>query len=302
MKKIFKYVPIILGLVMVMSSCGDDDDTEPVSTTPAPSLNYSINSSADKSSYDVTTREAITISITANKIGTGRDLDLIRISQNGANVINSMMFSVGNNTYDFSTAADQTIKNADDETFTVSGTFTGISLNVGTTTYTVTVTDKDGVATTKSFDIVVAEPQIPFTSVDTASIWNINGSLSGSYDLDNDVNVSRTLAPVLADIENTDALSAAFTGSFKIGNNKGGNLLKASASFDFANATVTSAAAEFNGGGTPGKTVTNPANGDVYIFDKGNGSFIAVQISDLDPANTAGSMTNTGIMTFIYKK
>lgn len=294
MKKIFKYVPIILGLVMVMSSCGDDDETEPVASTPAPTLNYSVNSSADMSSYSLTTGDPVTIAITANKLGTGKDLDLISISQNGANVTNSMMFTIGNNTYDFSTSADQEIKNADDETFQAIGTFVGITSNVGTTTYTITVKDKDGVATTKSFDIVVADATTPLSTMKSGYFYHVGGSLAGRWNVSTDTSIAGT-GTVL---ENTDVAGDPFTGAFSL--SMGSTMVVGTAS-NYDDATVESAEATYNAG-TAVTTNTSPAVNDVYVVKTATGDYIVIKVTAIDPADNTCNCGNTGKMSFNYKK
>tara|TARA_B110000503_G_scaffold140881_1_gene232944 strand:- start:1103 stop:2011 length:909 start_codon:yes stop_codon:yes gene_type:complete len=302
MKNIFKYVPIILGLVMVMSSCGDDDITAPASSAPAPTLNYSVNSSADMSSYSLTTGDAVTIAITANKLGTGKDLDLISISQNGANVTNSMSFTIGNNTYDFSTSAEQKIQNADDETFQAIGTFIGIASNSGTTTYAITVKDRDGVTTTKSFNIVVAAPTSPFTISKTGVIYHIEGQGRGSWNLETDTTVSKATSATMADIRNADAAGDPFTGAFRVGTSRTTTtFVVAATGYDFDNATVTGATAAYNAG--TAVTSATPTVGAVYIYSV-NGTITLVKVSEINASfNNAGAWTgNLGRMTFDYKK
>ena len=294
MKKIFKYVPIILGLVMVMSSCGDDDETEPVASTPAPTLNYSVNSSADMSSYSLTTGDPVTIAITANKLGTGKDLDFISISQNGANVTNSMMFTIGNNTYDFSTSADQEIKNADDETFQAIGTFVGITSNVGTTTYTITVKDKDGVATTKSFDIVVADATTPLSTMKSGYFYHVGGSLAGRWNVSTDTSIAGT-GTVL---ENTDVAGDPFSGAFSL--SMGSTMVVGTAS-NYDDATVESAEATYNAG-TAVTTNTSPVVNDVYVVKTATGDYIVIKVTGINAADNTCNCGNTGKMSFNYKK
>lgn len=294
MKKIFKYVPIILGLVMVMSSCGDDDETAPAASAPAPTLNYSVNSSADMSSYALNTNEAVTIAITANKLGTGKDLDFISIAQNGANVTNSMMFTVGNNTYDFSTAADQSIKNDDDETFQVIGTFTGITSNVGTTTYTITVKDRDGVTTSKSFDIVVADPTTPLSTMKSGYFYHVGGSLAGRWNVSTDTSIAGTGTL----LENTDVAGDPFTGAFDL--SMGSTMVVGSAS-NYDNATVESAEATYNAG-TAVTANNTPVVNDVYVVKTATGDYIVIKVTDINAADNTCVCGNRGKMSFIYKK
>lgn len=294
MKKIFKYVPIILGLVMVMSSCGDDEEDAP-DTVSTPSLNISVNSSADQSSYTVAPGDAITLAITAAKAD--RDLDLISISQNGANVSTGIIFTVGNNTYDFSTNAGQSLGNADDETLSATGTFTDITSNVGITTYSVKVTDKDGVSTTKSFDIVVEAPATPLATTVSGAFYHIAGTEAGAWNISTDMSVSLGTVQTGTVLTNNDVAGDPFTGSFDLST---GSTMVIGTTSDYTDATVESAEATYNAG-TSVTANSTPAVGDVYVVKMENGNYAVISITALDPDDTT-SPGNKGIISFDYKK
>jgi len=308
MKKIFKYLPIILGLVMVMSSCGGDDETQPATAAASPSLNISVNGAADQSTYTVDPNASITIAITANKVTTERDLDVIRIDQNGVNALasgTSFEFNSATEVYDFTSNADVTIKNDDDEIFNVTGVFTNITSSVGITTYTITVTDKDGTATTRSFDLVVESPTVPFNETKTGKIWHINSSARGSWNLklDSAITSNNDVNEMTADIINTTAVSSAMDGAFKVGDTRTNtNFVIADSMFDYDNATITSATASYNAGTADADKADIAVVGNVYLFMVGS-DVMAVKITELnatDATNTNG--TSTGFMSFEYKK
>ena len=308
MKKKFKYLPIILGLVMVMSSCGDDDETQPETAAASPSLNISVNGTADQSIYTVDPNASITIAITANKVTTERDLDVIRIDQNGANALasgTSFEFNSATETYDFTSNADVTIKNDDDEIFNVTGVFTNITSSVGITTYNITVTDKNGTATTRSFDLVVESPAVPFTETKTGNIWHINSSARGSWNLKSDsaITSNNGVNEMTADIINTTTVSSAMDGAFKVGDTRTNtNFVIAASMFDYDNATITSATEAYNAGTADADKADIAVVGNVYLFMVGS-DVMAVKITELnatDATNTSG--TSTGFMSFEYKK
>jgi hypothetical protein len=308
MKKIFKYLPIILGLVMVMSSCGDDDETQPATAAASPSLNISVNGTADQSTYTVDPNASITIAITANKVTTERDLDVIRIDQNGANALasgTSFEFNSATEMYDFTSNADVTIKNDDDEIFNVTGVFTNITSSVGITTYTITVTDKDGTATTRSFDLVVESPTVPFNETKTGNIWHISSSAKGSWNLRSDsaITSDNGVNEMTADIINTTAVLSAMDGAFKVGDTRTNtNFVIADSMFDYDNATITSATEAYNAGTADADKADVAVVGNVYLFMVGS-DVMAVKITELNATDaTNTTSTSTGFMSFEYKK
>ncbi|MBL4710408.1 MAG: hypothetical protein JKY48_18415 [Flavobacteriales bacterium] len=299
MKKIFKYVPVILGLMMVMSSCTDDDETTPADAASTPSVSYTVGTTSNLASYDLTTGStATTITINVQKTGTGKDIDVISISQSGANVTTGFVLTTSTESYDFSAGSDVTIKNDDDESFVGSGSF-NITSNVGTTTYTIKATDKDGVSTSKSFDIVVADPVTAFTSTNNGTIYHIGGSLKGSWNLSADsAEASNTMATGTI-LSNLDMAGAAFTGQIALSDTL--SFTKAAVSFDYANATVTSTEAALNASTNSVSVVNNPAIGDVYFIRNQTG-IIALKVTGFDASDNTCNCGNTGKLTFEYKK
>lgn len=306
MKKIFKYVPIILGLVMVMSSCGDDDETEPVAAVVNPTLVVSVNGSqiASGATIDVLTNSTVTLAITANKVGNGRDLDVMSITQSGPNSATPFNIQAGaNDPYNFADGTGQTLKGDDDETFTGTGVFTSITGNTGSTAYNVTVTDKEGKSTSVTFSIVVADPVVStaFTVNKTGSINHIEGRGIGSWNLATDTTVAKSMSTTMADIRNTNTAGDPFTGAFRVGTSRTTtDFVVAAATYDYDAADVEGATAAYSAGAKV--TTATPTVGSVYIFSV-NGTITLVKVTEIDASFNGGSWVgNLGKMTFTYKR
>jgi phosphatidylethanolamine-binding protein (PEBP) family uncharacterized protein len=305
MKKIFKYVPIILGLVMVMSSCGDDDETEPaVVINPTLSVSVNGNQVASGATVNVETGDSVSLSITANRVGSGKDLNTMSITQSGANQTTPFNIQAGDNDpYTFGDGNPQTLKNADDETFVGTGVFTGITGTEGTTTYTITVTDKDALSTTVSFSIAVANAvtATPLSITKTGHFWHVAGPTTsvGAWNISTDTLAPSGSVQTGTVLTNTDAASTTFTGGFSLST---GSDMVVGTSANFDNATVESATATYTAGA---KLTVNasPAVGDVYVIKMANGNYVVAKVTILDPTDTSGGgTTNVGKMTFDYKK
>lgn len=305
MKKQFRRIlPFVLGIAMVFTACSEDDDVTPPAGTPTPDVTVTIGGEKNMETYSVKQGAGVTIDLRAlSASGGGAKLKTISINQNGDNALTAGtafdFVSAKNNTYDFSTNAEQNIKNAEDEDLSLTGTFTNITSNLGTTTYNVKVTDKDGVSFTRTFKITV---YTTFATTKTGQIYHISGTSLGSYDLTNDVGISSANAST-SDITNTDAAGAAFTGSFKVGSaNLLTNIVKVPAGgYDYDNASKQEAM-DVYAAGTPIRSVTNPKKDDMYIFNLTNGNYVVVKITDVLPTDNTCNCTNKGKMEFEYKK
>lgn len=306
--KFLKYIPIALGAVMMMASCADDDEENPQNndpTTPKPTVSVTVNGETNSDVYEVTTGDTIYVGMNAlTAAGGGAKLEVVSLSQSGENISNnvSMTASASGDTYDFFTGADVSIKNADNENLTLSGTFNNITASVGQTTYEFTVKDKDGLITRNSFKIQVSDPSTPFTATETGEVYHILGTQIGSWSLTSDAAISSSGGNESnAHIINTDA-AGSFSGKFKVGDSLfTTTFVKASTSFDYANATVESADATFTAGTATTFTAAAPSVGDVFIYDI-NGDFIVVKITTIDPNADCNGCNNPGKMEFEYKK
>lgn len=310
-KRIFKYIPIALVAIM-MASCADDDEENPLNdnpTVPKPTIEVSVNGETNQSTYEVLQNDTVEIYMTAlAAAGGGANLDVVSLSQTGNNATNSnftLTASESGDPYDFSTGSEQNIKNADNERLTLSGSFSNITGNVGNTTYEFTVKDKDGLIATNSFTIEVVT-STPFASTNTGEIWHIRGLKRGSWSLtaDSAISAINSQNENEADIINTDAAGVTFTGSFKVGDNRANTtFVKASSAFDYTNATQEDAMTAFNAGTATSVTASAPAVGDVFIYQLGGGNYTVVKITSIDPTASCGAgCNNPGKMDFEYKK
>lgn len=309
-KKFFKYIPIALGAIMMMASCADDDEENPLNdnpTVPKPTVEVSVNGETGMDIYEVLVGETIVLNMSAfPAVNGGANLDVVSLSQQGVNATNNfiLMASESGDPYDFSTAAEVDIKNVDNERLILSDTLSNITVNTGETTYDFTVKDKDGLIGTSSFKIQVNNPTTPFTSTETGEIWHIAGQNRGSWSLTQDTSIAIANSESEAEIVNTDAAAATFTGEFKVGDNLSSTtFVKAATSFDYANATVESAEIAYTNGTASTSTLTAPTVDDVYIFKLDNGNHAVVKITSIDPNADCGvGCLNTGKMEFEYKK
>ncbi len=305
MKKQFrKILPFAFGIAMVFTACTKEGDVTTPAGTPTPDVTVTIGGEKNMETYSVKQGNGVTIDLAAlSASGGGAKLNTISIDQNGPNALaggTSFPFvSAENNTYDFSTNAELNIKNAENESLSLTGTFTTITSTLGTTTYKVKVTDRDGVSFTRTFKI---EVYTTFASTKTGQIYHISGSELGSYDLTNDAGVSSTNAGN-ADISNTDAAGSAFTGSFKVGNlNLLTNIVKVPVDgYDYDRASKQEAA-DVYAAGTPIRSITSPKKDDLYIFNLANGDLAVVKITSVVPGDNTCNCNNKGIMEFEYIK
>lgn len=306
--KLFKYVPLAIGAIMMMASCADDDEENPQNsdpTVPKPTVEVTVNGESDLDIYEVTTGDTIFMEMNAlTAAGGGAKLDVVSLSQSGTNLSNniSMTASGSGDPYDFFSGADVDIKNADNENLSLSGTFTNITSSVGETTYEFTVKDRDGLITTNSFKIQVSDPTTPFTSTETGEVYHILGSNIGSWSLTADAAISSSAGNESnAHIINTN-IAGSFDGSFKVGDSLSTtSFVKAASTFDYTNATIESAEAAFTAGTGVTATTIAPTVGDVYIYDI-DGDYVVVKITAIDPNNNDCNCNNTGKIEFEYKK
>lgn len=276
----------LLSIGIIVSSCSDDDDGDPNAPDPILTLTELTTGESDG---NATVTPGTTLQFMWDARKANDDLETFEISMSGPNAISPVPTSNQGNTFPYD------IANADDElyidTLTITaGTFSGV------TTYSFTVTDKNGSTVTKTFDITVV--QVMNTTV-TGAFFHIQGSLQGSYDLVNDTAVSATEPDNVKDMRNTDLAAATFTGSWESANST--EFVKDN-SFDYANASVQSATAAF-AAGTASTTVVNPANGDIYIAKlRGSAQYAVIQITNVDPTDNTCNCGNPGKITFDYKK
>jgi hypothetical protein len=221
------------------------------------------------------------------------DMETFAVSITGTNTPNPIPTSLGGNTFPYD------IANADDETYIDTLIFPNAGINLGVTSYTFSVTDRDGNTDQVSFTVTVEANATPMNNEVNGAFFHIAGSLEGAYDLVSGNVVSASQPDDAKDMENTDAAGAAFTGSWAAQN---ATMFVKDNSFDYDNATVEAATAAYNGG-TPAASVSNPSAGDIYIAKlRGGSTYAVIKIVEVDPSDNSCNCGNTGKITFDFKK
>jgi hypothetical protein len=288
MKNLKLFALGLLGFSMVLTSCSDDEDDAP---NPVITVEEAL-SGADQGSVTVTPNETVQLAWNARKEGTGAELETFAISSQGVNSINPIPTSNNGNTFPYS------IANADDDQYIDYIEFNA-GANLGTTTWSFTVTDKDGKSATASFAVEVANASTPLGNETMGAFFHIGGSLQGAYDLVSGAVVAAAGADSDKDMRNTDMAGAAFTGSWEAGNAT--EYVKDN-SYDYANATEEGAMAAYSAGSAT-TSVSNPAANDIYIAKlRGGSDYAVIRITDVDPTNNDCNCGNTGKIEFDFKK
>lgn len=290
MKKLRLFALGLLGFSMVLTSCSEDDDDDAV-TNPVLTISESISGESD-GDVIVAPNTTIRLEWNARKEGTGAELKTFVVSSQGANTITPVPTSNAGNDFPYD------IANADDDQY-VDYIEMSSGANIGLTTWSFTVTDKDGNTATATFTIDVQNAATPLATVTMGGFFHIGGSLQGAYDLVSGAVVAAAGADADKDMVNTDAAGDAFTGSWDAANAT--QYVKAN-SFDYANATEEAATAAY-AAGTASGTVTNPAQDDIYIAKlRGADTYAAIKITSVDAANNDCACGNTGKVEFDFKK
>jgi hypothetical protein len=146
MKKVFNlYLPaLLMGAVLFLSSCGEDEDPDP--TKPDPSLSVTVNGQ----SGEVFANASIPLNFvwTAQEAPGGANLREFRLTQSGSNVINPLPNTSGGQALPYSISTTSSNRNSYRDSITIQ------SGNVlGKTTYVFEVVDRDN--KTRSVTIVV---------------------------------------------------------------------------------------------------------------------------------------------------
>lgn len=300
MKKLKLMALGLLGVSMfTFTSCAEDEDTE----APSPNLTVTASTAsitgAANESITISSGTTVDFAISAQSVG-GTDLKSIQLIITGVNATTNLPESVGG--YDYSSSAVVDLDNADEDVYSdilsVDGIYFGTE---GKTTYRFILTDNNNKSTARDIEVNVTNPE-PLNTEVTGAFFHIGGSLQGAYDLVDNKLISGSGAsadPTKQDMKNTDAAGNIFTGSWTAAN---ATLFVKSNGFDYANATVSSAAAAY-ADGTPGSNVGNPINGDIYIAKlRGTGDFAVIKIVSVDPTDNTCACGNRGKITFDFKK
>ena len=210
------------------------------------------------------------------------------------NVVNPIPQSVAGNDFPYS------ISNSDDDQY-IDKIALQSGANIGITTWTFTVTDKDGKSASASITVDVQSATTPLATEVMGAFFHIEGSEHGAYDLVSGASVAASGSDADKDMINTDAAGDPFTGSWMSGTGNNTTFVKVTG-FDYDNATVESAMAAYNGG-TSSSSVVDPVPGDIYVaLLRGGSDYAVIKVTKVDPADNTCNCGNTGIIEFDYKK
>jgi hypothetical protein len=292
MKKLFNYAMALAAGSFLFTSCASDDinDDTPRPTITVTEVNFGINNG----DVEATPGSTLVFRWNAVKAGGGEDFDKFEVFQTGVNVTTPLPNTAGNRTLPL-TSMPSAIRSQYIDTLVLNA-----GSNLGVTTYTFRVTDKNGLTAESVVRVDVKASGTPMTTEVTGQFFHIGGSLQGSYNLVAAANVASTAANEgVRDMSNTDAIGSPFTGSWDAKNST--RFVKANG-FDYAGATVQAAEAAYNAG-TAAAAVNGPVVGDIYIARlRGANDFAVIKITSVDPNNNDCNCGNRGKITFDFKK
>lgn len=289
MKKLKLFALGLIGATFLFTtSCEEDEDA------PNPVLSVSEAISGSTGTVTVAPNTDIELSWNARKEGSGAELKTFAISVQGVNVVNPIPQSVAGNDFPYS------ISNSDDDQY-IDKIALQSGANIGITTWTFTVTDKDGKSASASITVDVQSATTPLATEVMGAFFHIEGSEHGAYDLVSGASVAASGSDADKDMINTDAAGDPFTGSWMSGTGNNTTFVKVTG-FDYDNATVESAMAAYNGG-TSSSSVVDPVAGDIYVaLLRGGSDYAVIKVTKVDPADNTCNCGNTGIIEFDYKK
>jgi hypothetical protein len=273
MKKVKGLFIAALAAATVFTSCTKDEDKL------GPEIKYIEFNGADQ---EITLGEGVEIELTV-VAGDGKlvpgDLKVTVKNEAGE--------SLGSDNYDFEDEQDT------DKKGLIAG-FEYFPANVGVYTVTFDVSDSNDKTASRSFKITVKSGEVSFDKeVTTGVIWHAQGPNKGAWDLVTDKEMSSSET---ASIQNLDAAGITFTGKFE---SEDGTLFVKVAG-DYATMSKTAAIAAYAAGTSVSK-VDAPKKDDLFVAKKGDTYFL-ILITSVDAAAVAGTSSNTGKMTFTYKK
>lgn len=291
MKKLLNYVAALAAGAMVFTSCADDiNEDTPRPTLTVTELNFGINSG----DVDATPGSTIAFRWNAVKAGGGADMEKFEIIQTGVNVTTPIPSTAGNRSVPLN-SMPSAIQNQYIDTLVLNA-----GSNLGVTTYTFRVTDKNGLTAETVVRVEVKASGTPMTTEVTGQFFHIGGSLQGSYDLVAGANIASTPANEgVRDMSNSDAIGNPFTGSWDA---KNATRYVKVTGFDYANATAQAAEAAYTAGAN-NVAVNGPAVGDIYVARlRGANNFAVIKVTAIDPNNNDCNCGNRGKLTFDFKK
>lgn len=287
MKKLKLFALGLIGATFLLTSCEDDEEN------PNPVISVSEAITGSTGTVTVAPNTLIELEWNARLEGSGAELKTFAISAQGFNSISPIPQSVAGNDFPY------TISNSDDEQY-IDKIAISAGANIGITTWSFTVTDKDGKTASASITVDVASATTPLATETMGAFFHIQGTEHGAYDLMTGASVAASGADADKDMINTDAAGDPFTGSWMSGTGNNTSFVKVTG-FDYTNATVESATAAYTAG-TSSTSVADPAVGDMYVaLLRGGTSYAVIMITKVDP-DDATSTGNKGKIEFDYKK
>ena len=288
--KMLKYL-FIASLSVAMFSCSKDTNNP---DAPKPTLTVTeLGTGAVDQDLTVAPGTMLSFKWNALRTGSGSVLESFEIFQSGSNVTFPLPATNRGETLPITN-----LPNKYESQYVDTIAFSA-GMNLGVTTYTFSLTDKDGNLVEQVINVTVANVATPLPTEKTAEIYHVGGSLKGSWDMVADVAQGASDPAAGKDVRNSDLAGNPFTGSFTSANN---TMFVKSNTFDYANATEEAAMAAY-AAGTAQATITNPAVGDIVIAKvRGGSDYMVIKIATLDPADNTCSCGNKGKMTFTYKK
>lgn len=287
MKKLKLFALGLIGATFLFTSCEEDEES------PNPVLTVSEAVTGSTGTVTVAPNTQLELEWNARKEGTGAELETFAVSNQGLNSINPIPQSVAGNDFPYS------IANADDDQY-IDKIAVNSGSNLGMTTWSFTVTDKDGKTATASITVEVASATTPLATEIMGAFFHIQGTEHGAYDLMTGASVAASGSDADKDMINTDAAGDPFTGSWMSGTGNNTSFVKVTG-FDYADATVESATAAYTAG-TSSTSVADPAVGDMYVaLLRGGTNYAVIMITKVDP-DDATSTGNKGKIEFDYKK
>jgi hypothetical protein len=292
MKKLLNYAMAFAAGAFLLTSCSEDDINE---DTPRPTLEVSeLNIGITNGEITATPGSMLVFRWNAVQAGGGSSLDKFEIRQTGVNTTTPLPQTNGGRNIPLESFPSGIRTQYIDTLMLPAGQ------NLGVTTYTFTVTDRNGLKAEREVRVEVKASGTPFGAEVTGQFFHIGGSLQGSYNLVASTNVASTAANEgVRDISNSDAVGNPFTGSWEAKNAT--RFVKAN-SFDYANGTVEDAAAAY-AAGSNNVAVNAPVAGDIYIGKlRGGNDYAVIKVTNIDPNNNDCNCGNRGKLTFDYKK
>ncbi len=164
----FLAVALLGASSMFLTSCEDDDPT-----SLGPTLNM-VELGSGETSGEITVTQGSTLTFTWDSRKGDRDLNTFDITMVGANVMSSPMSERG-------ISFPYTITNANDETY-VDTLVATAGPNLGKTSYTFTVTDKDGNTKSVSYEVTVVAGSNPLSAAQSFQWQRVGGAAGTGLD------------------------------------------------------------------------------------------------------------------------